>query len=106
MKHFTARAVSDQFTDYLREAIMSGEMSGSMPGIKLLAEKLGVSPSTVIAAVARLESEGFLMPQGPGRASRIVLPEGLKPQALRVAILLYEKSDATRDYLVELRHAL
>lgn len=106
MKHFTARTVCDQFTDYLRESIMSGEMSGLMPGIKLMAEKLGVSPSTVIAAVARLESEGFLRPQGPGRPSRIVLPEGLKPQALRVAILLYEKSDATRDYLVELRHAL
>ena len=106
MQHFIPRSVCDQFTDYLREAIASGEMHGTMPGIKLLAGKLGVSPNTVIAAVGRLESEGFLQPQGPGRRSRIVIPEGVAAQALRVMILLYEKSDATRDYMVDLRHVL
>jgi DNA-binding LacI/PurR family transcriptional regulator len=65
-----------------------------------------VSGNTVIAAVGRLEREGFLQPQGPGKRSRIVLPEGASPQGLRVAILLYEESDAKRDYMVGLRHAL
>lgn len=106
MQNFIARSVCDQFTEYLREAIVSGSLRGYMPGIRYLAGDQGVSPNTVIEAVARLEREGFLLPQGPGRRSRIVLPEGVKPQTLRVAILLYEKSDATRDYMVELRHAL
>jgi len=106
MKPFSPVSVVDQFVEHLREAILRGELGGTMPGVRYLANMQGVGSNTVIAAVARLEREGFLLPQGPGRRSRIVLPEGMKPQALRVAILLYEKSDATRDYLVELRHAL
>jgi DNA-binding LacI/PurR family transcriptional regulator len=35
-----------------------------------------------------------------------VLPANVTPHGLRVAILLYEQSDAARGYMVELRHAL
>ena len=106
MQPFTPLTVVDQVVAYLREAILRGEWSGTMPGIRRLAGTLGVSSNTVIAAVGRLEREGFLQPRGPGRRSRIVLPKGTAPQALRVAILLYENSDGKRDYMVELRHAL
>ncbi len=106
MKPFSPVSVIDQFVEHLREAILRGELGGTMPGVRHLANLQGVGSNTVIAAVARLEREGFLLPQGPGKRSKIVLPEGAKPRALRVAILLYEQSDATRSYIVELRHAL
>lgn len=106
MKPFSPVSVVDQFVEHLRDAILRGELGGAMPGVRYLANMLGVGSNTVIAAVARLEREGFLLPQGPGKRSRITLPEGAKPRGMRVAILLYEQSDATRSYIVELRHAL
>ena len=106
MKPFSPISVVDQFAMHLREAILRGELGGEMPGVRYLADMQGMGSNTVIAALAQLEREGFLLPQGPGKRSKIVLPEGAKPRAMRVAILLYEQSDATRSYIVELRHAL
>lgn len=106
MKSFSPVSVVDQFVEHLRDAILRGELGGTMPGVRYLANLQGVGSNTVIAAVAQLEREGFLLPQGPGKRSRITLPDGAKPRPMRVAILLYEQSDATRSYIVELRHAL
>ena len=106
MKPFSSVSVVDQFVEHLRDAILRGELGGTMPGVRYLANMQGVGSNTVIAAVAQLEREGFLLPQGPGKRSKIILPVGAKPRAMRVAILLYEQSDATRSYIVELRHAL
>ena len=77
-----------------------------MPGINQLAAMLEVSPKTIISAVRKLEHEGLLQSQGPGRRSRIVQPENGAPPALRVAILLYEKDDASVSYIIELLHRL
>lgn len=106
MNPFSPISIVDQFAAHLREAILRGELVGTLPGIRLLADMQGVGSNTVIAALERLTREGFLLPQGPGKRSKVVIPEGVKPQGLRVAILLYEQSDATRSYIVELRHAL
>lgn len=106
MKSFSSISIVDQFAEHLREAILRGELVGTLPGIRLLADMQGVGSNTVIAALERLAGEGFLLPQGPGKRSKVVIPEGVKPRGLRVAILLYEQSDATRGYMVELRHAL
>ncbi len=106
MQPFSPVSVVDQLVQYLRNAILKGELWGTMPGVRYLANQLEVGSNTVIAAVARLEREGFLVPQGPGKRSRITLPQGAKPRGMRVAILLYEQSDALRGYIVELRHAL
>lgn len=106
MQLFSSHSVVDQFAAHLRKAILKGELRGTLPGVRRLADMQGVGSNTVIAAVERLEREGYLQPQGPGKRSKIVLPSNISPQGLRVAILLYEQSDATRGYMVELRHAL
>jgi DNA-binding LacI/PurR family transcriptional regulator len=106
MRPFTSLSLVDQFVAHLREAIVRGDLSGTMPGIRRLAKVHGLGTNTVIAAVERLESKGFLVPQGVGKRSRITLPEGVRPQGLRVIILLYEKNDAKVDYMVTLRYQL
>jgi len=53
-----------------------------------------------------LEKEGLLQRQGAGRQREITLKAELQPSALRVRILLYEKSSRKIDYLVDLRHQL
>lgn len=68
-------------------------MTGRMPGIRSLAHALGMSHNTVTAALAKLEREGFLEPQGHGRRSLIVLPENFEEPAYRVTLLLYDHED-------------
>ncbi len=106
MRAFSSRSTVEQFAAHLREAILRGDLRGKMPGVRRLADMQGVGSNTVIAAIERLEREGYLLPQGPGKRSKIVLPDNVTPQGLRVAIMLYEPSDAARGYMVELRHAL
>ena len=61
---------------------------------------------TVEAALRRLETEGLLVPQGPGRRRLIRLPKRVASPSLRVAILLGESADLRQDYQVELQHEL
>jgi DNA-binding LacI/PurR family transcriptional regulator len=102
MKSFYSLNVAQQLTEHLRDEILRGSLSGMMPGINHLAKTLGASPKTTIAAVKQLELEGLLVPQGPRRRSKIVLPKNLAPPTLRVQILLYEPDDAKLDYAIEL----
>lgn len=77
-----------------------------MPGVHSLVATLGTSPNTVLEAVRTLEREGLLESQGPGRSSRIVIPEGMRPPGLRIKILLYDKIDVSVGYMIELKHQL
>jgi hypothetical protein len=80
---------------------------GTIPEGPVLASQLGGGRMTIEAALSMLEKEGLLVPQGPGRRRKIVLPEELaKPLGLRVAILLYEQSDQTLDYLIDCKNKL
>ncbi len=98
---------SEQVAGHLRNEILRGRWSDTIPGVPTLAVELGVDRKTVDAALRRLEAEGLLVPQGAGRRRRIVLPtEGLTPPALRVAILLREPVDRRLDYIVEIQHLL
>lgn len=106
MEPFKSLSVVDQLVLHLRGAISKGELDGSMPGIRLLASNLGVSSNTVSAALAQLEHDGFLEPQGHGRRSRIVLPENFVPPAFRVALLLYERADLQLSYVAEIQQQL
>lgn len=106
MEPFTPLSVVDQLAAHLRDAITKGDLRGGMPGIRRLAGMLGVSPNTVVATIARLESEGFLLPQGHGRRSRIVLPEHVSTPAFRVTFLAYERADVELDYVVEIQRRL
>lgn len=106
MEPFHSLTVVEQLAAHLREGISKGELRGNMPGIRKLAATLGVSSNTVVAAVGQLEREGFLQPQGHGRRSRIVLPEGAVRPNFRVTLLPYERADVQLDYVVEIQRRL
>jgi DNA-binding LacI/PurR family transcriptional regulator len=106
MEPFTLLSVVDQLVAHLRGSISRGELSGSMPGIKKLANTLGVSPNSVAAAVEQLQREGFLKPQGHGCRSQIVLPENFVRSAFRVTLLLYERADLQVIYVAEIQNCL
>ncbi len=91
---------------FLKAEIASGALSGTMPGEGRLAVDLGVSPKTAAAALRQLENEGFLSSQGRRQGRIISPPEGAGSRHMKVAILLYEPSDAMLPYLIHLHHAL
>ena len=97
----------DQFTAHLRAGLLSGHWSGTIPGEHRLAEEFSITRQTVKSAIQRLEKEGLLKGQGAGRRRKIVLPEDLaKPPGLRVAILCYEQSDQSLDYITDCKSKL
>jgi DNA-binding LacI/PurR family transcriptional regulator len=107
MRELTIYSIVEQVAAHLREEILRGQWSGTIPGRGELAAELGINTTTVEAALRLLEKEGLLAGQGAGRRRKIVLPEELaKPPGLRVAILLYEQSDQTLDYLIDCKNKL
>jgi DNA-binding LacI/PurR family transcriptional regulator len=106
MKSFKALTAVEQLVEYLREEIVSGELSGNMPGVRKLARSIGASSNTVVAAVAELKRGGFIEPQGHGRRSRIVIPDTCVKPGFRVTLLLYERADVQLDYAVEIQRRL
>ncbi len=77
-----------------------------MTGVDQLALNLGVNRYTVEAALLELEREGLLIGQGPRRRRLVVRPDGMSDRQLRVGILLYEKKDDQRKYIIKLPDAL
>ncbi len=106
MNPFTSLSLVDQVVAHLRRSISIGELSGTMPGIRKLADTLGVCSKTVEAAVEQLQREGFLKPQGHRRRSQIVLPEDFVRPAFRVTLLLYEREDLQLSYVAEIQQCL
>jgi len=98
--------ITEQVADYLRGEIIRGRWIGIMPGMNSLAPELEVNAKTVEVALRQLEKEGLLVSQGRGRRRKIVLPEKRARQLLRVAFLLYEKSDQSLDYLIDCKNNL
>ena len=66
----------DQAIAYLRDEIRAGRLRGHLPGVRLLAASLGVSPPTVSAAVRHLVAEGLLIHEGARKRLRIAAPDG------------------------------
>jgi DNA-binding FadR family transcriptional regulator len=58
----TSRA--DVAAEALRKLIMEGRFSGALPGVRFLAEALGVGIPTVSAALQRLREEGWIESRG------------------------------------------
>jgi DNA-binding LacI/PurR family transcriptional regulator len=98
---------AEQVADYLREQLMHKAWVGTIPGGQVLARQLGVGRMTIDTALSILEEEGLLVPQGPRRRRRIEIPEELvKPSALRVAVLFYERGDETQDLFLRFQNKL
>lgn len=106
MKPFHPLSAVEQLAEHLRGEIVIGTLSHALPGVHKLAKELGVSPKTVVAAVAKLERDGLLQGQGARKKSLIVGSARKNHEALRVSILLYDINDRGLPYLVELQHQL
>jgi hypothetical protein len=101
------QSITAQVAAHLREELVRGRWSGTMPGVPALAEELGIAKKTVDLALRLLEKQGLLVPQGAGRRRKIVLPEGgVDAPTLRVGLLLFESKDRGEDFMIELRHLL
>lgn len=83
--------ITDQVVEMLREGMLAGRWRKTIPGRDQLAAELGVSHTTMEAAMRKLTKEGMLVSQGPGKRRRIVLPKGnFQPIHFRLRILPYE----------------
>ncbi len=77
-----------------------------MPGRDKLAKELRVHGSTVERALAQLEREGLLEGQGPGKRRRITLAKKKSAPGTTVALVLYERADASNNYILDLQNRL
>lgn len=107
MKSLTILSAVEQVAGHLRSELLSGSLSGTLKGVRPLAEELGVNHKTVRAALKLLEDEGLLMDQGRGVKRRILLQAEHTVPSLRVAILIHTPlHEADGHYLNELYHLL
>jgi DNA-binding LacI/PurR family transcriptional regulator len=106
MKPFRSLSAVEQLAIHLRGEIQSGRLDGNMPGVAQLVRRLGVGTKTVVAALENLKQDGLIETPGKGRRNRIVAAESGKKTGLQIRVLMYEKSDAHDEHMVELRHRL
>jgi DNA-binding LacI/PurR family transcriptional regulator len=96
---------------HLREGLLMGRWSGTLPGAARLAKDLDVAPATIRAALHLLEAEGLITGRGLGRSRGIVTRAARAVAApLRVAILRHDarptEDPQTSAVLTEIVHSL
>lgn len=101
MSQFRVLTAAEQVAQHLRDELRRGTWTGMMPGEDRLMARLGVGRNTIQAALGLLEQEGLLVGKGAGHQRRIVLQKQEKA-ALRVRILLYDRSDRSLPDKMEL----
>ena len=106
MAEFRVRTATEQVADHLREAIARRHWGAQLPGGSRLAKELGVGKSTIEGALALLEAEGVLIPQGDRRSRRIDPAQVGRGRRWNIGILLYEESDRKLDFLLEIEYKL
>lgn len=72
VKRVVKQKAADLAVAVLREHVVSGEWNERLPGARLVARKLGLSPQTVAAALCKLVEEGLIEKCGERRAFRVV----------------------------------
>ena len=87
MSEFSILTPSEQVAVYLREQLLKGHWSGTMPGTPALAKELKIAPKTIGLALQHLEQKGLVVGQGQGRPRKIMLPKGHVSPSFRVALL-------------------
>ncbi|MDB6078422.1 MAG: transcriptional regulator [Akkermansiaceae bacterium] len=102
---------ADQTVTHLRDGIHRGKWAGELLGTLAMAQHLGVSKDAVRAAFVRLEKEGLIISQGPGKPR--LVRRGLrksKARAFRVGILLNrppeDESLEMRQFILSLQYHL
>lgn len=102
--------------DALRAECAAGKWGEQLPGTRILAAQLGVSPPTITAALAKLVEEGVLESGGARRVFRVLKKRGGRPasppenRAKRLLIVapegLGELGDVTRRTVDHLRQTM
>ena len=97
---------AEQVAAHLKQELLQGRWTGTMPGRDRLAKELGVDGSTVDRALRLLEKEGALQSQGVGKRRRITV-DGIDTRGQRVLIVPYELEDRySHPLIVELQNRL
>jgi DNA-binding LacI/PurR family transcriptional regulator len=98
---------------HLREGLLMGRWSGTLPGAARLASELDVAPATIRAALHLLEAQGLITARGLGRSRVILVTSADRAVAtpLRVAILrhdarLTDDNPKASAVLAEIMHLL
>lgn len=106
MSSLRVMTAAEQVAAHLRDGLFRRHWAGRMPGSDSLARELAVGHNTIEAALAQLEKEGLLVPQGNGRRRAIVLPDDAAVPALRIAFLGYDAPARNEGYLLDALHSL
>lgn len=106
MKAFRPKTVAEQLADHLRQQVEAGSFGGVMPGVLRLEAELGSNRKTVEAALRRLEAQGLLQSQGPGRRRRIRKSSGAATNRLRLAVLPYDRENRGDRHITHLMSRL
>lgn len=106
MKAFRPLSTSEQLVEHLRAEIVTGKLSGSMPGVKQIVQELGVNSVAVTKALKQLEGEGLVVPQGDRRSRLISKAAATRCTSLKVGILYYDATNVWRHDVSELKQAL
>lgn len=112
MKPLRRQPLAEQTAAHLIEAMRAGRWGDTLPGVNALAKAFDVSRETVRAALRLLESNGSLLPGGPGR-SRVIateIPAAREQRKLHIAILLHgplsEENAEMQRTMLRLQHAI
>lgn len=106
MAELHVRSATEQVADYLRGELLQRRWTGQLPGSNWLARELAVGHNTLDAALALLEAEGLLVPQGKGRRRRIDLGNLRDTGGLHLELMLHEAGDRKWSYVIELIYRL
>ncbi len=106
MSKLQIQSAAQQVAAHLRDQLLRGVWTVTIPGGARLSRELGVGRMTVEAALSQLESEGLLVSQGPQRRRKIILPENYAPPALRVAMLFFDRMNHGRRHVIEIMNLL
>lgn len=110
MRNLQIRSASEQLADFLKDEIQRRTWTDTLPGEIWMVNHFQVGRDTVRSAMAHLEEQGVLTPQGQGKRRQIVMNgDTFTPRNFRVRILLYETQDRwdvdTSSLLVQLLEA-
>ena len=99
-------SASEQVARHLKECLLRGDWSDTMPGEDFLVAELGVGRDTVKMALKHMEREGFLKPQGKGRRRLITLPISASPPKTQVGILPHDIENWTHPFVMDLEKSI
>lgn len=89
MKAVRKRTLATEAERELREAILGGQFGKTLPGLRVLAQVLGISPPTVAEALKTLVAEGLVSAGGPRRRMEVLAAATQQPSARPYRILWF-----------------